>query len=125
MCDKVISADPFMLVYCPDRWETQKICNEAVDDCLAALNFIPVWFVTGKMIKNILTALCAGTNILYFNEDSRDFTFSCNEMSILSVDLNNINLDDTNYDKDDSNDFWLSIMTLKNVKHLKKSQMKN
>ena len=53
------------------------------------------------MIKKLLTALYADDNVLYFNEDSSDVIFSCNEMGILSVDLYNINLDDTNYDKDD------------------------
>ena len=46
-------------------------------------------------------ALHADDNILYFNEDSGDAVFSCNEMGILSKDLNNINLDDINYDEDD------------------------
>ena len=40
-------------------------------------------------------------NILHFNEDSCNPTFSCNEMGILNIDLNNINLDDTNYDEGD------------------------
>ena len=53
------------------------------------------------VIKKLLTALHADDNIFYFNEDSSDVIFSCNEMGILSVDLYNINLDDTNYDKDD------------------------
>ena len=30
------------------------MCVEAVDDCLAALKFIPDWFVTSKMIKKFL-----------------------------------------------------------------------
>ena len=37
--------------------------------------------------------------ILYFKEDSGNAIFSCNETGILSIDLNNINLDDTNYDE--------------------------
>ena len=40
-------------------------------------------------------------NIIYFNENSSDVIFSCNEMGILSIDINNINLDDSNYDEDD------------------------
>ena len=44
------------------------------------------------MIKKLLTALYADDNVLYFDEESRDAVFCCN--------LNNINLDDTNYDKD-------------------------
>ena len=30
------------------------MCNEAVDDSLAALKLIPDWFVTSNMIKNFL-----------------------------------------------------------------------
>ena len=77
------------------------MCDEAVDDCLAALTFIPGWFVTGKMIKNLFTALQAEDNIVYFNEDSGNFMFSSNKMGIVSIDLNNIDLYDTNYYEDD------------------------
>lgn len=35
----------------------------------------------------------------YFNKDSDDSIFSCNEMGSVSVDLSNINLYDTNYDE--------------------------
>ena len=38
--------------------------------------------------------------MLYFNEDSGNVVFSCNEMSIINIDLNNINLDN-NFDEDD------------------------
>ena len=50
MCDKAISEDPFMLVYFPDKYKTQKTFDKAVDNCLAASKFIPDWFVTSKMI---------------------------------------------------------------------------
>ena len=46
------------------------------------------------MLKKRLAAL-------YADEDSGDAVFSCNEMGILSVYLNNNNLDDANYDKHD------------------------
>ena len=42
---------------CRDKYKTQRICDEAVADSLAALNFISEWFVTSKMIKEIYTAL--------------------------------------------------------------------
>ena len=45
-------------------------------------------------------------NIVCFNEDSADVTFCCNEIGILSVNLNNINLDN-NSDKDDPHTFIL------------------
>ena len=79
MCDRIISEDPFMLVYCRDRHKSNKMCDEAIDDCLLALKFIPDWFVTSKMIKKLLTTLYTDDNILYFNEDSGDVIFSCNE----------------------------------------------
>ena len=101
MCDRVISEDPFMLVYCPDKDKTQIMCDEVVDNCLAVLKLIPDWFVTSKMIKRLLTTLYADYNILYFNEDFGNVVFSCNEMGILNIDLNNINLDDSNYSEDD------------------------
>ena len=41
----VISEDLFMLICCPDRHKTQRMRDEAVDDGLAALKFIPDWFV--------------------------------------------------------------------------------
>ena len=58
------------------------------------------WFVTGKMIKEPFTALYADESILYFNENSGNTVFSCNEISILNIDLNNIYLDNT-FDEDD------------------------
>ena len=78
------------------------MCNKAVDNCLAALKFVPDWFVTNKLIKKLSTALYADENKLYFNEDSDNVTFICNETGIFNLDLNNINLDDTNYDEDDA-----------------------
>ena len=76
------------------------MCDEAVDDSLAALKIILDWFVTSKMIKKLFTALYADDNILYFNEDSGNVVFSCNEMAILNVDINNISLDN-NFNEDD------------------------
>ena len=39
--------------------------------------------------------------MLFFDEDSGNVTFCCDEMGILSVNLNNFNLDNTYYHKDD------------------------
>ena len=94
MCDKIISENPFMLKYCPDKYMTQKMCYEAVDDFLPKLNFVPDWFVTGKIIKKFFTAL-------YADENFGNVVFDCNEMGILNVDFNCIKLDDNNFDEDD------------------------
>ena len=63
------------------------------------MKLIPDWFVTSKMIKKLYTTLYADENVFYFNEDSDNIVFSCNEMGILNIDLNNINLDN-NFDED-------------------------
>ena len=77
------------------------MCDKTVADCLAAIKFVPDWFVTSKMIKILFTALYTDENIFCFNEDSIDAVFMCNGMGILSVNLSNINLEDTKYDEED------------------------
>ena len=89
MCDKASSEDYFTIVFCPDKYKSQRMCDEAVD-C----------FVTKKMIRKLYTALYTDEHILYFDEVSGSAVLPCNEMSILNIDLNNINLDN-NFDKDD------------------------
>ena len=73
------------------------MCGEAVDGFLPTLIFVPDWFVSNKMIKNLFTALYADENIFY-----EDFVwFNCNKISVLTnINLNNINLDN-NFDEDD------------------------
>ena len=68
------------------------MCDKAVDDFLREV----------KLLKKLLTALHSDDKILHFNGDSSNVVFSCSEMGIVSIDLNNINFDDTNYDEDDS-----------------------
>ena len=87
------------------------MCDKAADDCLAALKFVPDWFVTSKLIKILFTALYADENIPYFNEDSGNVVYICNEMGILKIDLNIIYLVDTNYDEEDPD-------TVINIRHL-------
>ena len=76
------------------------MCDKDVDDLLAALKLILDWFFTDKTIKELFTALYADENILYLNEDFGHIIFSCNEIDILKIDLNNINLDNK-FDEDD------------------------
>ena len=51
------------------------------------------------MIIKCLTAIYANDDILYFNAGNEES--SCNEVGILSIDIDNINLDYTNHDEDD------------------------
>ena len=46
----VLSLYTLLKVCCPDKYITQKKCDEAVDDSPAALKLIPDWFVRRKMI---------------------------------------------------------------------------
>ena len=67
--------------------------DKAVDDSLAALKLIPDWFVASKMIKSLYTALISDDGLLFFDGDSGNVTFCCNEIGVLSVNLSHINLD--------------------------------
>ena len=51
------------------------------------------------MIEKLDDALFVNDNIV---KDSGNVTFSSNKMDILSVDLNNINLDEVKFDVDDA-----------------------
>ena len=42
-----------MLVYSPDKYKTQRMCDEVVDDSLAALTFVHDWFVTSKIFERL------------------------------------------------------------------------
>ena len=52
------------------------MCDEAFDDCLAALKLIPDWFVTNKMLETLHAALPTNDDILFFNEDFNRATFT-------------------------------------------------
>ena len=89
MCYKAFSEDPFMTKYHLNRYKSQEMCDKVVDDFLPTLKIVPAWFLINKMVKKLYDALFA------------DATFSSNEMGILSVDLNNVNLDGANFYEDD------------------------
>ena len=42
------------------------MCDEAVDDSIAALKLIPNWFVTRKMIKKLYTSLYTDDGLLFW-----------------------------------------------------------
>ena len=87
VCDEVNFEDSFMLKYCPDRCNTQEICNKAVDASLSGLNFVPDWFVTTKLIKKLMIIQSLLMKILVISHFQ---------------DLNNVNLDGNNFNKDDA-----------------------
>ena len=48
MCGRIVSDGLFSIRYFPDQYKTQQMCNEALDDCLAALKFVPDWLLKVK-----------------------------------------------------------------------------
>ena len=64
MCDRVVSEDPFLILYCPGKYEPLAMFDEAVHDSLAVLKLIPECFVISKMIKKLYTALYEDENII-------------------------------------------------------------
>ena len=75
------------------------------------------------MIRELFTALYADENILCFNEDSGNVVFSCNEMVILNIDLNNINRDN-NFDEDDLDTIILIKLLTWHIKFGKRKALK-
>ena len=48
MCDAVVSNDPTLIVYCPDKYITQRMCDKAVDEDLFLIVYCPDKYVTQK-----------------------------------------------------------------------------
>ena len=57
----------FML-YAPIDIKPKKMCDGDVVNCLAALKFVPGWFVGIKMLENFHDALLADADTLFFDE---------------------------------------------------------
>ena len=95
-CDRVVSEDPFILIYYPDRYKSQKLCDETVDGCLAVLKFIPDWFVTSKILEKFHDPLLANDDNIFFDKDFGKVTFFANEIGILGIDFDKVNVDDDN-----------------------------
>ena len=79
----VVSEDPILMTYCPDRYKDQIVCDEAVDDCLAVLKFISDLFVIGKMLEKFHNVLLDNDDILFLNQDLNKAIVFANEMGIL------------------------------------------
>ena len=54
-----------MLIYYPGRYKIKKMCDEAFDDCLEAVEFIPNWFVRSNILEKFYDALFANDGILF------------------------------------------------------------
>ena len=120
MCDKIISKNPFMLKYYPDKYITQKISDKAVDDFLQGLNFVLDCFVTSKMVKSFLF-LCMQMEIysilmkilvmLYSIVMKQVFLIYFLIMIVILMKMILV--------LSFMSDFWLGILKLKNAKDFK------
>ena len=78
-CVTIVSEDLFMLIYCPENYKIQAMCEEVVDDYLVALKFVPHWFVTSKMLRKFHDSLLANDDIVFLDKDFNKFTYFANE----------------------------------------------
>ena len=72
-----------MVIYCPNRYKTERIYDEAVDDCMKTLKFIPNWFDASKILEKFHDTL--------LHEDFTKVTFFSDQVGILAVDVDRIN----------------------------------
>ena len=100
------------------------MCDEAVDDCLAALKFIAEWSVTSKMLEKLLMLY---TLMMIYSLPMKVWIKShlLPIKNILAEDREKINLDNDNFDEDDPDSiiqirFLVGVVDLKNAKLLKK-----
>ena len=71
MRNRALFEDPFLIVYCLNKYIIQRFCDKAADDSLKALKVIPNLVVTSK------TFYCFASrwNMPFFNEDSGSVVF--------------------------------------------------
>ena len=61
--------------YCLYKYKTQEVFDKAAYNFLPTLKFVSYWFVKSKIIKKLYRALFTDDDILFFDEDSSNFTF--------------------------------------------------
>ena len=76
----------------------KKICDKTVESHLVALNFVLDWFVTSKIIENLGNPVFFNDHIFLGKLASDIVTFFSNDIGVSSINLNNINHDDDNFD---------------------------
>ena len=76
--------------------------NKAVDAFLPTLKFVSNRSVKNKMLKKLDDVVFSNDDIVFVNEDSDNVTFFRDDMGLIVIYLNKINLDDDNFDDDDS-----------------------
>ena len=88
------------------------MCDQAVDDCLAALKFIRDWFVTTIMLEKYHYTLLVNDDTLFSNKDHNKVTFVSNESYAFVVDFDEINIGERNNFDEDSPDTIIYVRLL-------------
>ena len=68
---------------------------------MSALKFVPDWLVTSKMMEKLDSAIFSYGDIFFPDVDSNMVKFLSDDMGFNIIDLNNININDDNFDEDD------------------------
>ena len=69
------------------------MCNETVDAFLLTLEFVPGCFVTNKMLEKFDNTLISNDDIDLDDLNSDTITFFSDAMGLVTIYLNNIDLD--------------------------------
>ena len=72
----------FMLRYCHDKYKAQEMYDNAVDDFLLALIFVPDCLVTSKMIEKLDDSVLSNNHIVFGDLDSKFVTFFSNDIGL-------------------------------------------
>ena len=80
------------------------MCDKPADTCLPILKFVPDWSVANKMLEKLDNVIFSNDDINLDDIDSDIVTFFSDNMGLVTIDLNNINLDINNFVEDDPDD---------------------
>ena len=100
MCDRIVSEDSFLIVYCPYKYIKQKCVMKLFLILKWHLSLFLIGLLHAEWLKKVFTALYADANLLYVNEDFANAVFNWNGMGILNIDINDINHDDNFHEVD-------------------------
>ena len=98
LINKVVSEEPFILKHCIDRHKTQETHDKAVDALLLALKFVPGYFVTNEVLEKLDNVVFSNDDIFFVDVDSDVVTFFNDDMGRNTINFNNINFVDDNFE---------------------------
>ena len=70
--------------------------------CVPALKFVPDWFNTNEMLEKLGNVVLSNGDIDLDDIDCDTVTFFSDGIGLVTIEFNNINLDDYNFDEGDT-----------------------